>query len=495
MAAAADAIGFICLARVGDFRDYERAAACHVDMDKQAVLDTLGQMPYYKGFIPTEGHIACRVFYMGASPPPDAVEDTTSALERATKDGTELTGELTIREVLRLRPADKALQKVYLRIFVPAVTESAHAPSRASSSTVASPVERAMSKASTTLMRSVTSALQVVLSSSVADAPPVACAPFGWRGPARADGVEPTLMNEETASPALLEALEATMPKELRALDCKFVDVRRAKLRLRVVSESDETNAILKGHSDAAISHSGAMRSNLHSCIDLACALVVWKTIAAMKNDGDVEPQLVAQLLAFKANTRRSDPLMVAATDMASKFRVWLIRGSSIIEYRSRADEAAMSLEEALGVFWALFPACYDALDNWKREQMVRPLALVPAEDDDDEDESVEPPRSLSSSDGAGSGTGPTSASASSGPVAGGAGGPSAEPTSVGARKAGHAALSPVSSSTANRGQQLQQLRRMEAMQGAVRCARTLRGSLGKAVADELSKMMGGIDF
>jgi len=52
-----------------------------------------------------------------------------------------------------------------------------------------------------------------------------------------------------------------------------------------------------------------------------------------MASNAKVEAQLIAQLLALATSTRRRTPHMIAATGMATRFRVWVLVGLAITEY------------------------------------------------------------------------------------------------------------------------------------------------------------------
>jgi len=365
-------------------------------------------------------------------------------------------------------------------------------------------IVRPMSNVSRSDMDRIREAMGVFLDSEQSEFSPVACEPFNWRPPSASgeshkadisenEAAEGVLRKEQhLASGSLLDALRGTMPADLAPRGFLFADVRSVKLSLRM--KSQELDAQLSGKSDAAVAHALAALDVPHTCVQLSCALVDWNTPAAMACDAAVEAQLLAQLLALATSTRRRTPAMIAATDMATRFRVWVLEGRVITEYRSGPRITIMTLEEGLGVFWGLMPRYDDAVARWIAQRKATPLPWLREDDGDGDDDGRE--RLSDALDAARlSGAGKTSSGGATGETAGGAG---ADGMAVGA---GGTAVSssPVASITARRrplarlddpsAAMYADLQRAETLQVAVALSGLLFPPLAASVAAELREM------
>jgi hypothetical protein len=150
------------------------------------------------------------------------------------------------------------------------------------------------------------------------------------------------------------------MPADLAPRGFLFAYVRSAALRPS--RHTAELNVQMHGASDAAVADAHATPDNPQTCVQLSCALVAWRAPAAMASGATVDVQALAQLLALAACTGRPTPLMAAAIDMATNFRVWVLEGHAITEYRSGPGKSIMALEEGLGALWGLVTTCQDAV-------------------------------------------------------------------------------------------------------------------------------------
>jgi len=371
-----------------------------------------------------------------------------------------------------------------------------------------------MSDASRSGMDTIRQAMGIILVCEESTFSRVACEPFNWRPPfasgeARkadiseneaADGV---LRNGQAlARGSLLAVLRETMPAAVAPRGFVFADVRSVELSLR--KKTPDLDAQLSGKSDAAVAHALAALDIPGTCVELSCALVDWKTPTAMASDAKVEAQLVAQLLALATSTRRRSPCMIAATDMATRFRVWVLEGHDITEYRSGPRKTIMTLEEGLGVFWGLLPRCDDAVARWRERCKATPLPSLREDDGDDDDDDLErlsdaleasrlSGAGKTSSGGAAGGTagvagaGGTAGVAGSGGTGAGAGGTAVSSSAVTSTTARRRPLARLDHSSVNMYADLQ---RVKTLQRAVALSGLLFPPLSASVADELREMM-----
>jgi hypothetical protein len=285
------------------------------------------------------------------------------------------------------------------------------------------------------------------------------------------------------------------MPAALAPRELIFADVRSVELLLR--KKTPDLDAQLSGKSDAAVAHALATEDVPHTCVQLSCALVDWKTPTAMASDAKVEAQLLAQLLALATSTRRRSPLMIAATDMATRFRVWVLEGHDITEYRSGPRKTIMTLEEGLGVFWGMIPQCEAAVARWIERCKKTPLPSLLEDDDDGDDDDLERlSDALEASRLSGAGktssggaTGGTAGDAGAGGMAGGsgAGGTAVSSSAVTSITAHRRPLARLNDSSANMYADLQTAK---TLQRAVALSGLLFPSLSASVAAELREMM-----
>ena len=143
------------------------------------------------------------------------------------------------------------------------------------------------------------------------------------------------------------------------ATDCQVVDARQAPLTLCCEYAPrpgvDPALATVRGHPDAVITLRSANERSSSTVLTYACAVIDWKTPAAMASSA-VEPQLVLEALALRPFTRR--PVPVVATDCSTSMRVWLLVGHVLTEYappaaqgggaapQGRASRRRLTLEE-----------------------------------------------------------------------------------------------------------------------------------------------------
>jgi hypothetical protein len=207
-----------------------------------------------------------------------------------------------------------------------------------------------------------------------------------------------------------------------------------------------------------------------------------------MASDAAVEAQLLAQLVALATLTDGRSPLMVAATDMATRFRVWVLEGHDITEYRSGPDKTIMTLEEGLGAFWGLIPQCDDAVARWRGRCKATPLPSLREADGDGDDDDLE--RLSDALDASRlSGAGETSSGGATGGTAGaaGAGGTAVSSSAVTSTTARRRPLAPLDDSSANMYADVQ---RAKTLQRAVALAGRLFPPMAASVAAELREMM-----
>ena len=138
---------------------------------------------------------------------------------------------------------------------------------------------------------------------------------------------------------ALPAGAHSLLPRGLAA-DCQIVDARRAPLALCCEYAPwpgvDPVLATVRGHPDAVVTLSSANERSSPSVLTYACAVIDWKTPAAMDSSA-VEPQLVLETLALRPFTRR--PVPVVATDCSTSMRVWLLVGRVLTEYAPPAAQ------------------------------------------------------------------------------------------------------------------------------------------------------------
>jgi hypothetical protein len=232
-----------------------------------------------------------------------------------------------------------------------------------------------MSKVSSGAFAEVLSVTKLVLvkdTVAVETVEPLECSPFTWPHE-----------SEERSTPSLIDRLQrvvqlATIPS------LELVDARRGKLQYSFSASSAQSKSIhyiVKGFSDAAFVRRDA-DENINMALDLACALVDFKTTAAMaeQKEDSVQRQVAFQALSFHARTGRSVP--VVATDLVGRFRVWILEGSQFIEFR-QAQKKHLSLSQGCGLLRKLLIEAASKLASWLSEP--RSLFQQIGEDSDED--------------------------------------------------------------------------------------------------------------
>ena len=188
---------------------------------------------------------------------------------------------------------------------------AAAAPRTAATSSVA------MSAASP--RRMVAALLKRRLTLTYADMPAITPAAFGefaWGSlsePQPTDQLSAHFWAQLTA--ALRAGAHGLLPRGLTA-DCQIVDARQAPLTLCCENAPrpgvDPVLATVRGHPDAVITLRSANERSSSTVLTYACAVIDWKTPAAMASSA-VEPQLVLEALAAGARGAGPPPIHPAA--------------------------------------------------------------------------------------------------------------------------------------------------------------------------------------
>jgi len=204
----------------------------------------------------------------------------------------------------------------------------------------------------------------------LATAEPVHVPPYNWRP---GGSIEELTAEEAIDGGAyeggsfgsLLSHLEMATPAAL-LLQLRFEDVRHEKFTYKARVNSDGVRGgvtIVDGSADGALT---LKEASPESAFRWGCVVINWKTPAAMANENQVAAQVVIEMLAFAASTRRIGPVMFVATDLRHRMRVWQVKGRLFTEFRG-ADDAFLSVSEGFGVVCAQLPACIAACESLYR--------------------------------------------------------------------------------------------------------------------------------
>ena len=205
-----------------------------------------------------------------------------------------------------------------------------------------------------------------------------ACTPFSWRRAGRGGG----LRGEEEATPDQIKHFMT----QLNRTDVRAEDVRKSlSLTLRIDEVDPATGLksryVVNGHTDFVVVDRAAVPKS-PSALMLTCLAIDVKTQESFT--GDVEAQMILQLLSLQDKLQRSVPVPVVVTDMSTGMRIWMVSGSRVDDIRS-ATGGVLSLREGMGVIHALLDVQVKAIAERSAELTRTPL-LPHSEEPDDSD-------------------------------------------------------------------------------------------------------------
>jgi len=253
--------------------------------------------------------------------------------------------------------------------------------------------KRTASKASKTFAARALKSAHFGLRVELARAEPVHVPPFNWRpGGREADLPEAEATDggayEGGSYAGLLHHLQMATPAALQ-LELRFEDVRHEKFTYEAHVRSDGSPGgvtVVDGFADSVF----ALRpAAAEVAFTWGCVVIDWKTPTAIAIESKVAAQVIMEMLAFAASTRRKGPVLFVATDLRDRMRVWQLEGRTITEFRG-VGEAFLSVSEGFGVVCAMLPACIAACKRWF--ERLRHLRSWPEGGSDDDDDGADGP-------------------------------------------------------------------------------------------------------